>query len=114
MPVDGDPAEAEIPKSLELVQLGPGADAHTASLVPGDPVLDVSDRAVALTGDCQGRRRMTLTYPALDRARRLLWVVSGADKADALHRLLAGDRSIPAGPRRPPRRRPTTTTRQRR
>jgi 6-phosphogluconolactonase len=40
---------------------------------------------------------MTLTYPAIDRARRILWVVTGAEKAPVLPRLDAGDRSIPAG-----------------
>ena len=69
------------PPVLDLVHLGLGADGHTASLVPGDPVLDVTDADVALTGVYQGRRRMTLTYPILDRARRILWVVTGSDKA---------------------------------
>ena len=82
---------------FDLVHLGLGPDGHTASLVPGDPVLDVTDRDVALTGEYQGRRRMTLTYPALNRARRILWLVTGADKVDALARLRAGDPSIPAG-----------------
>jgi len=65
--------------------------------VPGDPVLRVSDADVGLTGEYQGRRRMTLTYPTLDRARQLLWVVTGADKAAVLPRLASGDASIPAG-----------------
>lgn len=82
---------------LDLVHLGIGEDGHTASLVPGDPVLGVGDADVAVTRPYQGRRRMTLTYPALDRARRILWVVEGAAKADALARLRAGDRAIPAG-----------------
>jgi 6-phosphogluconolactonase len=89
---------AELPERLDLVHLGLGPDGHTASLVPGDAVLDVDDRRVAPTaGEYQGRRRLTLTYPAIDAARRLLWLVSGADKREALARLRAGDRSIPAG-----------------
>jgi len=85
------------PPILDLVHLGMGADGHTASLIPGDPVLDVTDADVALTGVYQGRRRMTLTYPVLNRARRLLWLITGQDKAVMLARLLAGDPAIPAG-----------------
>jgi 6-phosphogluconolactonase len=81
---------------LDVVQLGLGADGHTASLVPNDPVLDVQDRDVAATAPYQGMRRLTMTFPLLDRARRVLWLVTGEEKADALARLAAGDRSIPA------------------
>ena len=76
---------------LDLVHLGLGPDGHTASLVPGDPVLDVDDADVALTGIYQGWRRMTLTYPILNRARRVLWLVTGAEKAAMLARLRDGD-----------------------
>ena len=86
-----------LPERLDLIHLGLGPDGHTASLVPGDSVLEVADRDVAVTGEYQGRRRMTLTYPVLDRAHRILWLVTGADKVDALRRLRAGDHSIPGG-----------------
>ena len=85
------------PPVLDLVHLGLGPDGHTASLVPGDPVLNVADSDVALTGVYQGRRRMTLTYPILNRARRILWLVTGKDKVAALARLRDGDVTIPAG-----------------
>ena len=88
---------AGTPPLLDVVHLGLGPDGHTASLVPNDPVLDVSDSDVAVTGLYSGYRRVTLTYPALNRARQLLWVVTGAEKAPVLPRLMKGDRSIPAG-----------------
>jgi 6-phosphogluconolactonase len=90
--------EALMPKPLDLVHLGLGPDGHTASLVPGDSVLEVTDRLVAPTGgEYQGHRRMTLTYPALAAARQVFWLIAGEDKHDALAKLLDSDPSIPAG-----------------
>lgn len=104
MPVDDPDLEAAatayaalLPERFDLVHLGLGPDGHTASLVPGDPVLGVTDRLVAVTQPYQGHRRMTLTYPALARADELLWLVSGEDKQEPLAKLLAGDQSLPAG-----------------
>ena len=88
---------ASLPEHFDLVHLGLGPDGHTASLVPGDPVLAVTDRLVALTQPYQGRVRMTLTYPALARASQLLWLVTGADKKEPLAKLLSGDTTIPGG-----------------
>ena len=88
---------AGLPPVLDLAHLGIGPDGHTASLVPGDPVLAVKDTDVAVTGIYEQRRRMTLTYPVLNRARRVLWLVMEAKKAEMLARLRAGDQTIPAG-----------------
>ena len=103
MPVEDEDLEAAaaryaatLPDRFDVVHLGLGADGHTASLVPGDPVLGVRDREVAVTGPYQDRRRMTLTYSTLARADRVVWVVTGPEKRDALGKLIAGDRSIPA------------------
>ncbi len=90
--------ENTLPDPLDCVHLGLGPDGHTASLVPDDPVLEVSDRRVALTETAyQDHYRMTLTYPALNEARQIIWLVTGPKKAEPLAKLLAGDTSIPAG-----------------
>jgi 6-phosphogluconolactonase len=85
------------PPVLDVAHLGLGPDGHTASLVPGDPVLTVTDKDVAITGVYQGRKRMTLTYPPINRARRILWLTTGPEKVDMVVRLCNGDPSIPAG-----------------
>jgi 6-phosphogluconolactonase len=82
---------------IDLIHLGLGSDGHTASLIPGDAVLDVTDKDVAITGIYQGRRRLTLTYPVINRARKILWLVTGSEKSEMLKRLLDKDLSIPAG-----------------
>ncbi len=90
-------AESDGIPIIDVLHLGLGADGHTASLVPGDPVLDVTDRLLAITGVYRGNRRITLTRPVLDRARLVIWLVEGAAKAPALERLMRRDRTIPAG-----------------
>ena len=85
------------PPILDVIHLGLGGDGHTASLVPGDPVLNDSERDVAITDIYNGRQRMTLTYSIINRARQLLWLITGEGKADMLSRLIQGDSDIPAG-----------------
>ncbi|MBW4030131.1 MAG: 6-phosphogluconolactonase [Acidobacteria bacterium] len=104
MPVEDDDLDAaaaryeqRLPARFDLIHLGLGPDGHTASLVAHDPVLEVNDRMVALTGPYQGRRRMTLTYRALARGEQLLWLITGEEARSALTLLLAGDATIPAG-----------------
>jgi 6-phosphogluconolactonase len=105
MPVTDEDLEAaadryaeSLPDAIDLAHLGIGPDGHTASLVPNDPVLEVTDKRVAVTaGEYQGARRMTLTYPEIERVRKLLWVVTGAEKVDALKKLIDQDPSTPSG-----------------
>jgi 6-phosphogluconolactonase len=91
-----------LPDALDMAHLGIGPDGHTASLVPGDSVLEVTDKRVAVTaGEYEGVRRMTLTYPEIERVRRLLWVVTGEEKVNALRKLIGQDPSTPSGRVRP-------------
>ena len=109
MPVNDDDLDAaadryaeSLPDALDVAHLGIGPDGHTASLVPGDPVLEVKDRGVAVTaGAYEGVRRMTLTYQEIERVRKLVWVVTGEEKVDALRKLIDGDPSTPSGRVRP-------------
>ena len=87
---------AGTPPVVDIVLLGLGTDGHTASLVPNDPALDETT-PLAVSALYQGRRRMTFTFPTIASAGRLVWLVAGAAKADALGSVIAGDRRVPAG-----------------
>jgi 6-phosphogluconolactonase len=87
---------AGVPVTLDVVHLGLGTDGHTASLVPGDPAVDVTDREVSWSTPYRGHRRMTLTVPVLRQARHQIWLVIGSDKADRLGRLVKGRDDGPA------------------
>lgn len=88
---------AGTPPAIDLVHLGLGQDGHTASLIPEDPAVDVVEADLAVTGEYQGWRRMTMTLPIINRARQRLWVVCGTKKSGMVERVLSGDRAIPAG-----------------
>jgi 6-phosphogluconolactonase len=85
------------PPAFDLIWLGMGPDGHTASLFPGSTALSERERWVVATWAPGPQAwRMTLTYPVLDAAREVIFVVTGGDKADALRRIVAGGSGLPA------------------
>lgn len=86
---------ASLPPALDIVQLGLGTDGHTASLIPGDPVLAATGD-VGISGVYQGNRRMTLTFASINRARRIVWIITGAAKREMLAALIEGTAGVPA------------------
>lgn len=80
----------------DVVQLGLGSDGHTASLLPGDPLLEEREAWVGISGELDGLRRMTQTLPALAAARARLWIVTGAAKRLRLRELLEARGDGPA------------------
>ena len=81
---------------LDVVHLGLGNDGHCASLVPGDPVLQVMNADMAATDSYQGHERVTMTYPMLNRSSCVVWLVTGESKRAALSALLRDNPRIPA------------------
>ncbi len=80
------------PPRFDLVLLGIGEDGHTASLFPNTPALDVTDRFVVENPvEKLGTVRLTLTLPAINAAKRLVFLVAGEGKAGALEKVLEGD-----------------------
>jgi 6-phosphogluconolactonase len=86
---------------FDVQLLGLGPDGHTASLFPGNPVLDERGRRVAEVIGAREEDRITLTYPALESSRHTAFLVAGAEKREILARVLAGDQSLPAARLRP-------------
>jgi 6-phosphogluconolactonase len=84
------------PPLFDVVHLGIGEDGHTASIFPGNAVVHATARKVMVTGVHLGWRRMTLTLPVLNRARMIVWVVTGRSKREVVTRLLQGDKSLVA------------------
>jgi 6-phosphogluconolactonase len=82
---------------FDLMLLGLGADGHTASLIPGQPVLRERTRWVAAVTEGRPEVRLTLTYPALESSRLTLFLAAGADKREAVARVRAGEANLPAG-----------------
>jgi 6-phosphogluconolactonase len=94
---DNYDAQVAAAPPIDLVHLGLGPDGHTASLFPGTPALDVDDRLVIPNrDDLHPHPRLTFTFPALARSGLVVFTVAGADKRDALARVLAGE-DLPAG-----------------
>jgi 6-phosphogluconolactonase len=90
-----------VPEQLDVVMLGMGADGHCASLFPGEPVLDITDRLVVPSrAHYAPFERYTMTFPALDRARLVVFFVLGASKADALAAIVRGE-DLPSARVRP-------------
>jgi 6-phosphogluconolactonase len=86
---------------FDVMLLGLGADGHTASLLPGDPVLEERRRWVAAVAHGRPETRITLTYPAIDSSRRVAFLVTGPEKAPILRAIRAGDSRAPAARVRP-------------
>jgi 6-phosphogluconolactonase len=79
------------PPAFDLIWLGMGPDGHCASLFPGSSALDERERlVVANWAPGPGAWRMTFTYPLLDAAREVLFLVTGADKAEVLEQIRDG------------------------
>jgi len=115
VPVIGTPADAAVQYESVLKQaygaerldpsrplfhimlLGLGADGHTASLIPDQPVLEERHRWVAAVAEGRPEARITLTYPAIESSARIAFLATGAEKAKAIRLARAGDRSVPAG-----------------
>lgn len=81
---------------FEIQFLGLGGDGHTASLIPGQPILEERNRWVAAVEAGRAEPRISLTYPAIESSRTIVFLVAGSDKAAALKGARAGDRNLPA------------------
>jgi 6-phosphogluconolactonase len=86
---------------FDVILLGLGADGHTGSLLPGQPVLQEKTRWVEAVAQGRPEARITLTYPAIESSGVMAFLVAGADKAPAVKGARAGDQALPAARLRP-------------
>jgi 6-phosphogluconolactonase len=81
---------------FDVTLLGLGADGHTASLLPDEPVLQERKRWVAAVSHGRPEIRITTTYPVIESSRRVAFLVTGKEKAAILRAILAGGSQVPA------------------
>jgi 6-phosphogluconolactonase len=81
---------------FDVMLLGLGEDGHTASLLPGEPVLEERRRWVAAVSHGRPEVRITMTYPAIESSRRVAFLVAGQDKAAILRAVRSGASQAPA------------------
>jgi 6-phosphogluconolactonase len=86
---------------FDITLLGLGPDGHTASLLPGEPVLEERERWVAAVSHGRPEVRITMTYPAIESSRRVAFLVTGQEKSAIFKVIRAGGSQVPAARVRP-------------
>lgn len=82
---------------FDVMLLGLGPDGHTASLIPGEPILDERERWVGAVAHGRPEARITLTYPVIESSANIAFLITGAEKTPMMRAVRSGDTSIPAG-----------------